>query len=142
MIVFLSDITGSQPELIVVVVVAIPVFFFFFFLISDTAGRHMSLQSPTSPSFRDIRPSIRRRGLKFRPWPTGNVRTNCLMTMSTFCGFCGVFLCVFCFIYIHNNNDILKYCRFGLYKSYQATNKTEIQIYSPISLSATVSRRL
>lgn len=56
----------------------------------------MSLQSPTSPSFRDIRPSIRRRGLKFRPWPTGNMRADHLMTMLTFCGFCG-FFCV-CFV--------------------------------------------
>lgn len=111
MIVFLSNITGSQPELIVVVVVVIS----FLFLIPDTAGQHMSLQSPTSPSFRDTRPSIRRRGLKFRPWPTGTMRTNHLMTKLTFCGFCGG-VCVCFVIYIHNNNDFSNYCRFGLYK--------------------------
>lgn len=37
----------------------------------DTDGPPMLHQSPTCPSFKATRPSIRRRGLKSRPWPTG-----------------------------------------------------------------------
>lgn len=45
--------------------------------IVDTDGRPTSHQSRTSPSFRDTKPSIRRRGLKSRPWPTGK-QTFCI----------------------------------------------------------------
>lgn len=43
-----------------------------FFSMTDTAGRRTSPRSPTSPSSRDTRASIRKRGLKFKRWPTGN----------------------------------------------------------------------
>lgn len=44
---------------------------FCLFSIPDTAGQRTSRPSPTFPSFRDTKPSTRRRGLKFKRWLTG-----------------------------------------------------------------------
>lgn len=60
MLVLLSCVTESES------------FCLFVFLMTDTAGRRTSPRSPTSPSSRDTRASIRKRGLKFKRWPTGN----------------------------------------------------------------------